>query len=178
MINSVSINLVGGKNKNILDKFIKWALTIGRVVVIVTEAVALGTFLYRFSLDQQLIDLHGSIKSKQEIIKFSKNTEDKYRNLQARLSAASKLSNVGKETTDLFQNILDSAPQDLIFNNIILSQDYIKIAARVQSSESLSNFIDTLKKNPEVSSISIDQIENKTSNATITVSITAMLNKK
>ena len=177
MINSVSINLVRGKNKKILDKFIKWALTIGRVVVIVTEAIALGTFLYRFSLDQQLIDLHGSIKSQQKIIKISESAENKYQNLHARLSAASKLSAKGKETAGLLQVILNSAPSDLVFGSIILSEDYIKISARVGYSTSLLSFIDALRKNPKMASVSIDQIENRASSATIAFSITGVLKK-
>lgn len=175
--NTVSINLAPGKNKSFLDKFIKWALTIGRLVVIITEAVALGTFLYRFSLDRQLIDLHDNIANKQTIIKLLKPSEDKYRNLQARLAASKKLSSAGSQTADLFQNVLKIAPQDLIFSSIVLSEDYMKIEAKIQSVASLSDFVNTLKKNPKISSVSLDQIENKTSSAIITVSITVMIKK-
>ena len=69
-----SINLFKDKNKNFFDLFIKWALSIGRVVVIATEAIALSAFLYRFSLDQQLIDLNDKIVQKQALVKLLKNT--------------------------------------------------------------------------------------------------------
>lgn len=170
---SISINLVKGRNKSFLDKFIKWALTGGRLIVILTESLALFTFLYRFDLDRKLIDSHDRIAQKQAIVKLLKNNEDKYRNLQNRISIASTLSS-NNQISDKFQKITKETPQDIIFNNLVLSENFIRVDAVAQSIISLNNFIKTLKSDKEVSSISLDRIENKTSNGTISVGITAM----
>lgn len=174
---SISINLIKGQNKGFWDKFIKWALGFGRLIVIVTELIALGTFLYRFSLDRELIDLHDKISQKQAIVKLLKNDEDKYRNLQNRLKIASKLSATGLRINELFNDIVSFAPEGFVFTNIVLSEDYVKIEAKIQSVTSLATFVKTLKNHPKINSVSLDKIENKMSSATIAVGITATLKK-
>ncbi|RJQ35883.1 hypothetical protein C4559_05995 [Candidatus Microgenomates bacterium] len=174
---SISINLAKGRKKSFLDKFIKWALSAGRLIVILTETLALFTFLYRFSLDRQVIDSHDRIAQKQAIVKLLKNNEDKYRNLQSRISIASTLSGSGTATVSFFQKTMALAPKDIVFNNVVLSDDFIKFEAITQSVNSLDTFIKALKSDKKVASVSLDRIENKASNATISVGITAMLKK-
>ena len=173
-----AINLFRGRKQSFFDKFMKWALTFGRFVVIFTETIALAAFIYRFSLDRQLIDLHGNIKQKQAIVKLFKDNEDIYRNLQDRLTLAAKLSETGKETVTIFNDVIRLAPSGLTFDNLLLSENQIKIDARMQSVAALANFVKTLKEYPKITSVSINKIENRSSSATIIVSITATLKKQ
>lgn len=176
-MNSHSINLIKGQGESFFDKFINWALTVGRLVVILTELVALSAFLYRFFLDRQLIDLHDQIAQKQAVVKLLKQNENTYLDLQGRLALASTLTTTGQETTQIFSDILRLAPPDFVFNNIVLSQDAVKIDASVQSVSSLASLIKDIRNYKETSSISLDRIENKTTGAAIAVSITVRLKK-
>lgn len=169
---STSINLLKKDQQSFVDKFIKWALTIGRGVVILTEAVALFAFVFRFTLDSQLIDLQDEIKEKQAYINLLKDQEATYRNLQERIALANKYSDSGVRTTQAFTSIVQLAPTDLFFTNISMTEDRMRIEATIQSIKSLSRFIDKLKNQEMISSVSLDHVENKTSNATIVVSIT------
>ena len=60
-----SINLLSTKDKSTADIFLFWALYIGRLLVIITEVIALFVFLSRFSIDRKLIDYSDSIKKQQ-----------------------------------------------------------------------------------------------------------------
>lgn len=172
------INLFKKRNKHFLDNFIQWALTIGRLLVIVTEIVALSAFLYRFSLDRELVDLHDEVEQKQAIVKLLKNNEEKYRNLQDRLSVAGRLSTNAQQVTKIFTELVTLAPAGFIINNLTLSQQTVKIDATTQSVKTLVSFIDSLRNYPTTESVSLDQIENKTTSATIVVSITARLKQQ
>lgn len=176
-MDSLSINLVKGQDKGFFDKFINWALTVGRLVVILTELVALLAFLYRFSLDRRLIDLHDQISQKQSIVKILKQKEDTYRNIQGRLALAATLTKTGQEKTQIFSDILSLAPPDFIFNNIVLSQDAVRIDASAKSVSSLASFIRDIKNYKQTSSVSLDKIENKTAGTAIAVSIAVRLKK-
>jgi predicted negative regulator of RcsB-dependent stress response len=90
--NSASINLLRNDKKETVEHIINWAVTIGRVLVVVVELAALAAFLYRFTLDNQLQDLHSKIKQEQAIIEIQKKNEDTYRNLQDRLSIISSFT--------------------------------------------------------------------------------------
>lgn len=174
----VSIDLLQkGKGKN-LDRFINWALTIGRILVIVTEGIALIAFLYRFGLDQQLIDLHTKIRNEQAIVAALKKSEDTYRNLQDRLSLASSSIKITTTRAKIYQDVINLSPSGFTFNSITLFADRVQMDANVTSVEALSTFVNSLRSYAPIDNVSIDKIENKTQNAVITVSITANLKKE
>src|SRR3989344_5628076 len=106
---SASINLLKSSRNEIFEKFIDWALTIGRLLVIITEIIALSAFIYRFGLDRQLIDLHGTIKSQQAVVSFYKKQEETYRNLQDRLKIASTYSATSQDKLKISQDIINLA---------------------------------------------------------------------
>lgn len=170
-----SINLVKKEKKDFLDTFLHWALTIGRVVVMLTEIIALSTFLYRFSLDRELIDLKDKIKQKQVIVNLLKENEIKYRDLQQRLNAASQLSDKGIKITKLFTDFVSFNQLGLNIDSITFSEKNVKINANATSLQTLSSFIANLKNHPRVNSVSLDKIENKISSAIIGVAITVTL---
>ncbi|MEK7450557.1 MAG: PilN domain-containing protein [Patescibacteria group bacterium] len=173
-----SINLLRNEQISVLDKVINWALTVGRLLVILTELIALSSFLYRFSLDRQLIDLHSKIKQEQAIVAILKNNEDKYRNLQDRLSLASSFSNSENATPKIFQDVIRFAPSDMTFNSLTLNKNGINIDASIQTTSSLSSFVNSLTNYPLIKTVAISNIENKPLSSSIAVSITASLKQK
>jgi Tfp pilus assembly protein PilN len=169
---SASINLLENKSKT-LDLIVSWALTIGRALVIIVELVALGAFLYRFSLDNQLQALQAKIKQEQAIVAYQKDSESKYRNLQDRLALISSVSKDSASNLKIFKDIIALAPSGFTFKIFDLSTGRIQLAGNANSVVILSNFIDKLKTYPLVDSVSLDKIQNDTANANITVGITA-----
>lgn len=156
-----SINLVRNKKTPFIDRFMDWALTIGRLIVILTEVIALLTFFYRFSLDEKLIDLHSLIKQKQTIVSFQKQDEDKYRNLQDRITLASDYSQKIIKTNKVILDIINLIPQGIKINDLNFNKDRMTINLDMSSASLLKNFVDPLKSYSEVKSVSIDNIEKK-----------------
>ena len=175
MSNSLpSINLAKNKQIPVLDKFLDWVLTIGRLIVIVTEVIAVIVFVYRFSLDDKLVNLHSAIKQKQAIISVLKNDEDKYRNLQQRIAVASTFSIKTIKSNQTITDIVSLIPNEIKINNLILNKDRVDLSINVISVSSLENFINSLKNYQNIKSISINNIENKPS-VGLSVDITTML---
>lgn len=171
--NLPSINLAKNKQIPLFDKFMNWALTIGRLIVIITELVAMIVFVYRFSLDEKLIDLHSLIKQKQNIVSVLKNDESKYRNLQDRIALASAFSEKGIKTNQTITSIIKLIPSKVNISNLILNKDQISMNVDVASVSSLANFIDSLKNYSGIKSINIDSIENRPSaGLSVNISIT------
>lgn len=173
-----SINLLKSKEGGFVDRFINWALTVGRVVVILTELIALGAFLYRFSLDRQIIDLHTKIKQEQTVVGYLKENEDTFRNLQNRLAVASSFGNSSSKLVKILDDIVNFGSVDVTFNTIALQADRVQINASFRSVNSLQQFITSLKDYKSVDSVSIDKIENRSSSGTITIGVTAVFKKE
>lgn len=176
--NLYSINLIKNKKGAFFDRFINWALSIGRLVVVLTEIIALGTFLYRFSLDRNLIDLHDKIKQQQAIVKYLKPNEDKFRNLQARLILVAKFTDNSVSMVKTFDEFISFAPNDLLFKSLSITESDIKIDATVRSVSSLSRFIRSIKTHPKAQWVSLDRIENKTSSSTVAFVLTVGTKKR
>jgi polyhydroxyalkanoate synthesis regulator protein len=175
MISKTSnINLIQ-THKTFLERFINWALTLGRIVVIVTEGIALGAFLFRFSLDRQIIDLHGQIKQKQAVLAYLKDNEKAFRNIQDRLTEVKKLGSKTPASLSVFNDIVTSLPTGIVLSNFNISNTTIQIEASTNSIQSLSSFVTTLQSNKKINSISLDKIQNLSANSVIAFGISIQL---
>jgi len=173
-----TINLLPEKGDSLVTQFLNWALTIGRLLIILTETLALGTFVYRFSLDMKIVDLHDQIKAKSAIVKNFKPYEDTYRNLQDRLALAKTFGETSAITPNVFHDIIEMGRGIVTFRTILIADNAVKIEVQAPASTNVSTFVNSLKQYPEVASVSIDKVENKTANANVTVGITAQLKTK
>ena len=170
-----SINLLPNKGESLFTQFLSWGLSIGRLLIILTETVALGTFLYRFSLDMRIVDLHDEIKIQSFIVRNFAASEEKFRNVQERIALARLYSEQSDVTPTVFQGITDMGRGKVTFKDLAVGNDRVKIEIESPSSSKLRQFVDQLSAYPELTEISIDKVENKPANAVIAVTITALL---
>ncbi|HZE87151.1 MAG TPA: hypothetical protein VE090_02985 [Methylomirabilota bacterium] len=170
-----SINLLPNKGDDLINDFLGWALTVGRLLIIVTETLALSVFAYRFSLDRQIIDLHDKIKTESIIVQNFKSGEDTYRNLQARLASVDQYDTLSDTTLTITKDIIDMGRNKVTFKNLIVGTNTAEIDVQAPSATSLSLFTQALKNYPNITGVSVDRVENKTSSAIINVSITGQL---
>lgn len=172
-----SINLLPKKGVNFMTHFLNWTLSIGRLLIILTEFVALATFIYRFGLDMQIVDLHDKIKSQYIILSSFKSYEDTFRNVQSRLELIKKYDSLSTRIPTLFSDIAAAGKGKVTFNDLTVASDYAKIDANALSPAALTQFISSLKTLPLITGISVDKVENNTSKGMIHVTLTATLQK-
>lgn len=175
--NTKSINLLPQKGEGFISQFLNWALTVGRLLIILTETLALGVFFYRFSLDMKISDLHDSIKNQSAIVSQFKTTEDSTRSLQNRLSLAEKYDTTSGITPVVFSDVIKMGRGLVTFTNLFVSTDTAKIEAQATSSNALSTFVNRLRNYPGITGVDIDGVENKNSSAIIKMTISAHLKK-
>lgn len=170
----ITINLAKNRGETLADRIIGFALTIGRVLIIGVEVIALGAFLYRFTLDRTLVDLHDRITQQEAVVKLLHDNEVLFRSLQDRLNLAATLVQQSSQLPKYLIDIETFAPFDMNIHAIAVATDGVRIQATVQSVDSLTTFVDKLKAYPPIKSVSLDRIDNQTATSTITVSITAL----
>lgn len=170
-----TINLMPHTGNNFASQFFNWALTIGRLLIILTEMVALGTFIYRFGLDQQIVNLHDKIKAESSIVNGFKTAEITFRDIQDRLTTIKRYTSVGMTTTNIFTDMVKMGQGRITFKDLTVNTQSAKIVVIANNPASLTDFVTVLKKYPSVTSVSIDKVENDTTSAQIIVSITAGL---
>ena len=172
----LSINLLDNKGKKFIDQFLDWAIAIGRLLIIITETIALSAFLYRFSIDRQLIDLNDEIKKNESIVAYFKTGEDTYLHAQTKLSISKTQMAATANTVSMFQTMMQlSRGHAIKFNNFSVTDNFMQLAVQASSTQALSDFLETLKINKRIDSINIDKVENRTSSAVIIVTLSVTL---
>lgn len=174
MQSAVSINLVK-KRDTLLDQIVRWALSVGRLLIIITEIVAFTTFLYRFTLDRTLIDLHAKIKGEQAIIESVKDREGIYRNLQDRLLSASALSEESGKNVKILNDIIEKTPANTTYDSLSINEGKITLQANFPSISAIGEMKKFLQEYPPVSSVNISTVTNQTGSKSIKLIIVATL---
>lgn len=172
-----SINLARGRSQSFIDRFLNWALSIGRVIVIVTEFIALLVFLMRFDLDRQIIDLHSKINQEQIIVKLLNKNETTFRNLQDRLKNINTLEKQAPQQALILHDIFSLVPAAVNIDQISFESGIIQIEATTQNPQTITSFLKALRTYPQLTGVAVDKVENKTSTATIVIGITAKIKK-
>ena len=172
--NLPSVNFAGNKQPPLLERLMDWTLTIGRLIVIITEIIAITAFIYRFSLDEQLANIRSSIRDQKAIISNLRNDESKYRNLQDRLDLISTFSKKATKTNQTITDIANLIPSSVQINSLVVNMGRVDMSVDLHSTSDLKQLVSSLEKYNNTSSISINNLENKPS-AGIAANITAML---
>lgn len=174
MHSSSRIDLAKDKS-SLMDDLIRWALSFGRLLIIVVEIVAFSAFIYRFVLDRQIIDLNDKIKREQAIIESSKTQEETYRNLQERLATIKKTSTIGNKNPKIVKDIVESTPSEITYNSYNIGEGKFVMEINITSFSALTSFLTTLRQYPEISSVTITGIDNSSGGNSVKVTILAKL---
>jgi Tfp pilus assembly protein PilN len=155
----VKINLVGKNKVSFTNDFLKWATNAGRIIIVITELVVLGALAYRFTLDAKIIDLHDKIKKSELFVQAQSAKEQEYRSIQTRLQNIKTVDNETNNKISIMNQILTSISKgDFASTNLTISGSTISINGVAFSIYPLNDFINGLKKDPNITSISLDDI--------------------
>src|SRR3989338_7374484 len=124
----VNINLIGKPKQAFRESFLKWAVNVGRIIIITTELVALSALLYRFTIDRKIIDLHDQIKKAEIFVKSQQIKENDYVSIQKRLENIKKTQAETEIKITLINDILAAISQGSFSStNLTVNQNNINI---------------------------------------------------
>lgn len=152
------LNLLSGDEleNTTSGKFLKWALTWGRRIVVLTELVVISAFLSRFWLDTTVADLNEKIVRQKSVVESMAATEKKFRALTARIDKAQKI-----ETATSVLTVYDEA-RELIPAEVVLTQltvDPRGVAFAGSSDESvLKTIVTDFRASKNFSNINVERV--------------------
>jgi len=161
--NPSSINLLRDNDVSSLRSFGNALLIIGKALLIIVGIVAIIAFAYRFTLEQKLNTLSSEIKQKQNVLLTLKSDEDKYRNLQNRISLAATFSEKADKTNRIIKDVEALVPENVTLSSLSLSDKKVSINIETSSISSLSDLIKAMQNYKNTQSVSINSIQNKES---------------
>lgn len=168
----ITINLSSTAKESIKNIFFKWAVNAGRIIIIVTELIALGALLYRFVIDRQIVDLHDQIKREEIVVKSQEKREEDFRSLQDRLTNSKKFTDETNLKVKTLQAMFSAVKErGFSTSKLNLSQDSIIIEGTSPSVFNLVEFINSLKKQNGVTAINLNEVKSEKGGISFNMSI-------
>lgn len=144
--------------KKPLGRFLKWALTVGRYIVIITELIVILAFLSRFKLDRDLTDLYEEIKQKQAIVESASDLESDVRFLQKRLATIQILEKKQLGTARVLEELTRLTPLDVSFTNLSSTSQEINFSATALSEAGMATFLKNLEASTRFENLDLSQV--------------------
>jgi Tfp pilus assembly protein PilN len=141
-------------------KSTKWALSVGRYIIIFTEIVVILSFLSRFQLDRQVTDLNTKIVQQTSIIESYGDLENEIRLTQKKIETYKQFRN-NNQIDSIFTLLTSITPSEIQYLDLSITATTVQIKGRTQSTQALTNFISNLQQTREFSSVVVDNIINK-----------------
>ncbi|MEK7154950.1 MAG: PilN domain-containing protein [Patescibacteria group bacterium] len=129
---------------SVWGKILKWALSTGRYIVILTELVVIAAFLSRFKLDKDYSDLGDRITGKKSILTALQNTETKFRTTQNQLAAAKRVIDTSLPAGELLDTVTSQVPPGVTLTSIVIDAKGSAISGTAQNDRVLAVFLDRL----------------------------------
>jgi Tfp pilus assembly protein PilN len=148
--------------KGWLGGLIHWGLAAGRPLLIFTELIVIGSFLWRFSLDRQLSDLHESIKRNQTVIESYGDFEARFKQTQQQLQLIKTSFTQTLPAANILEAISQFTPVEAVYDAIIISGAGINLEGSVLSETGLSTLLTGAQSNQLFSSITLDSVASAT----------------
>lgn len=140
---------------------LKWALSVGRYIVIFTEMVVIMSFVTRFSLDRQVTDLNEAISQKKVIIQSYGDLEESVRQVQGTLEQYLLLKGQ-VNIAEVFPELTKIIPRDTQLAELIIRPESILFSGKTVTQDSLNNLINNIQLSARFSNVVIDKIESNT----------------
>jgi len=144
--------------KSPAGKFLKWLLGAGRYIVVFTELIVVLTFLARFKLDRELINLHEEISQKQAILASSSDLEKEIRLLQKQLAVIKEKESQSLASSSFLKELAGLTPLDLAFSELRLQPESAVLSGTSLSGAGLATLVQKLKANQHFQAVNLEKV--------------------
>ncbi len=141
-------------------RFLKWALSIGRYIVIFTELIVILSFASRFTLDRMVTDLNSSINQKERVIASYADLETRFRFVQKQIEDYQQFKQEAN-LAEIFPILNENIPNQVVFETLLIKPDAISFTGSALSQEALNVLVNNLQLNPRFTEVSINKIESR-----------------
>ncbi|NOY14664.1 MAG: PilN domain-containing protein [bacterium] len=166
-------------NYSFVAFLLKWVVSYGRYVLVITELIVILAFLSRFKLDQDLLSLEDRIRDDRLILESSRKFEDRLQKL------TSKQGFVIKEWKDQYlwseylKEVTRLLPQGVVLSSITASGSQLSLTGSSLNETALAYLMNNFKKSPAFKRVSLEKVASDLSSKEmrlITFSLTVQIN--
>lgn len=143
---------------------VHWVLTVGRYLIIVTEVIALATFLFGVWLSKEKNDLKNAIKFKQAQVDNYQNCdpnnsdgfcEDRFRKIQDQINQVASIRSGRFEQNVVLTEFAHLLPIGLTLESLTSDGKIITFSGKFPDPQQLQTMINSFNTSPKINNLDI-----------------------
>lgn len=139
-------------------KFLRWAVSTGRYIIILTELVVICAFLSRFKLDNDISTLNSEIEGKKNVLESNSAVEKEFRLTQAKAQAVADVWQARPAQTAVLEEITKSIPEEIKLESLNTNKKSVTITAKTISESALGKLLIILNQSTRWKGVTLTQI--------------------
>lgn len=139
-------------------KFLKWGLTTGRYLVILTELVVIAAFLSRFKLDWDYAAVRDRINGKRAVLTAMAETERRFRLAQSRLGEAGKIMEGELEAAKEIEKVTAKVPVGVVITDLTVSDKVLTLSGNANNADEFGIFLSRLARSGDWKSVGVKSL--------------------
>ncbi len=140
-------------------RFLKWAVTGGRYIIIITELVVILAFLSRFKLDKDISELSEEIQGKVNVLEAELPVETEFREQQRRLAGANEILNSRYQAGMILDKLTEKVSDEVKLSNLDMGRQVIRVEANSLGEQGLGQLLSGLSVDPTWKGVELNQIQ-------------------
>lgn len=152
-------------------RFLKWALTWGKRIIVITELIVILAFLSRFWLDTEVANNSEKIDQKKAIVQSQFDFEAKFRRLTDRISKAKTIEALASPLTT-YDQVVSLIPVSVRVGQFALTNASVSLSAN-SDEDSLGQTIEAFKSSPNFVDVNIERVAQASNKPTVDFSLSA-----
>ncbi len=155
------INLLSSKKEKSVDRLIYFSLHYLRYILVITQIVVIAVFLYKFRVDQKIIDLSELVDQRKEIVSVSQPLIKEARAANFTIEQSRGILDKQNEFSSLFTYLFSRFPNDLTLKQFEINSSTATLTGVTQNIDILKSFYFRLKKEAKFKSVVLKNISKK-----------------
>lgn len=140
-------------------RFLKWAVTAGRYIIIVTEMIVIMAFLSRFKLDKDLADLAANLQGQKSVLEAQEEVEREFRDVQARLEMADQILAIRPTTIEEMDKLIQKLSPEVKLSEWTIERGKMSVQAEIYSEVAAGKLISRLVEDPDIKSVEVTDFD-------------------
>lgn len=153
------INLITSKRgEQPADRLVYFALHYLRYILVLTQIVVISVFLYKFRVDQKIVDLQEEASQKQEIINVSRPLIKEAKAADFAINQAKILLGEQMDFSSMLKYLFDNFPKDLTISKLDYTSGSVNFSGTTQNVNVLKSYYLLLKKEGRFANVTLRNI--------------------
>ena len=158
MTSTEEINLIPPQNfedQPTSRKLFLWMTGAGRVIVIVTELIAILVWLSRFRLDYEITTLQENIEEKAALVATSSRFERNFRKYQDKILAIQTVQGEKVRYSNGFETLATLVPDEVRITSLTFSAREIQVQAQATSAIAFAEMLAALLGSEDIEAVAL-----------------------